>query len=163
MNGAVHPEEEAGRAGRAHPASGALARVSPLTMGMFHDLMAKIFAHGPGATPALASTPPPNPSPDPASTSAPSPTPGQPAVDIGAVMAGLAAHHPEALDWGHSIVDLLKLVGMDSGLSARKELAAELHYAGDPSDSATMNQWLHREVLRQLAANGGMVPAELLG
>ena len=73
----------------------------------------------------------------------------------------MPASTPEKLDWRHSIVDLMKLVGMDSSLSARKELADDLHYTGDKSDSAKMNMWLHKEVMRKLAENGGNVPAEL--
>jgi hypothetical protein len=75
---------------------------------------------------------------------------------------GLAAKNSEKLDWKHSIVDLMKLVGMDSSLAARKELAADLHYTGDTSDSAAMNIWLHKEVLKKLSENGGHVPADLL-
>jgi len=78
-------------------------------------------------------------------------------------MEGLAAKNAEKLDWKRSIVDLMKLVGMDSSLSARKELATELHYTGDMNDSASMNVWLHKEVLKKLAENGGKVPPELLG
>lgn len=74
----------------------------------------------------------------------------------------MAAKNHEKLDWKKSIVDLLKLVGMDSSLSARKELAKELKYSGSTSDSAAMNQWLHKEVIRQFAANGGKVPTHLL-
>jgi hypothetical protein len=59
-------------------------------------------------------------------------------------------------------VDLMKLVGMDSSLAARKELAQDLHYTGDTSDSATMNMWLHKEVMKKLAENGGKVPQNLL-
>ena len=83
-------------------------------------------------------------------------------MDIAAVMNGLAAKNPEKLDWKRSIVDLMKLVGMDSSLSARKELATELHYSGDMNDSASMNVWLHKEVLKKLSENGGKVPPELL-
>ena len=83
-------------------------------------------------------------------------------VDVAAVLDGLAAKNTEKLDWKHSIVDLMKLVGMDSSLSARKKLAAELHYTGDPNDSASMNIWLHKEVLKKLSENGGKVPQELL-
>jgi hypothetical protein len=83
-------------------------------------------------------------------------------VDIAAILDGLAAKNPEKLDWKRSIVDLMKLVGMDSSLSERKALAAELHYTGDTSDSAAMNTWLHKEVLKKLAENGGKVPADLL-
>jgi Domain of unknown function (DUF3597) len=68
----------------------------------------------------------------------------------------------EHLDWKKSIVDLMKLVGMDSSLSARKELAKDLGYAGDMNDSASMNIWLHSAVMKKLADNGGKVPAELL-
>jgi hypothetical protein len=70
--------------------------------------------------------------------------------------------NPEKLDWRKSIVDLMKLVGIDSSLSARKQLASELHYSGDENDSATMNVWLQKEVIRKLAENGGKVPQELL-
>jgi hypothetical protein len=74
----------------------------------------------------------------------------------------LAAKNPEKLDWRKSIVDLMKLVGTDSSLAARKKLSAELHYSGDETDSATMNIWLHKEVIKKLAENGGKVPHELL-
>ena len=74
----------------------------------------------------------------------------------------MAAKNSEKLDWRHSIVDLMKLIGVDSSLSARKELAKELNYSGDTSDSSSMNIWLHKEVIKKLAANGGKVPAELL-
>jgi hypothetical protein len=84
-------------------------------------------------------------------------------VDVAAILNGLAAKNPEKLDWKHSIVDLMKLVGMDSSFGARKELAKDLHYTGDMNDSASMNIWLHKEVLRKLAENGGKVPQELLG
>jgi hypothetical protein len=84
------------------------------------------------------------------------------AVDVAAVLEKMAASHKEKLDWKHSIVDLMKLVGLDSSLSARKELAADLHYTGDTNDSAKMNVWLHKEVMRKLAENGGKVPADLL-
>ena len=85
-----------------------------------------------------------------------------PPIDVGAHLDRLAGSHGEKLDWKHSIVDLLKLVGMDSSLAARKELAEDLNYTGDKSDSATMNMWLHKEVMRKLAENGGKVPANLL-
>ena len=85
-----------------------------------------------------------------------------PVVDVAAILNGLAAKNSEKLDWKRSIVDLMKLVGMDSSLSARKELASDLKYTGDMNDSASMNIWLHKEVLRKLSENGGKVPAELL-
>lgn len=85
-----------------------------------------------------------------------------PTVDVNAVLNGLASKNSEQLDWRKSIVDLMKLVGMDSSLSARKELATELGYSGDQNDSATMNVWLHKQVLQKLAENGGKVPQNLL-
>jgi hypothetical protein len=89
------------------------------------------------------------------STSAPA------AVDIEAVLDALAARNPQQLNWRTSIVDLMKLVDLDSSLKHRKELAAELGYAGDTNDSAAMNIWLHRAVMKKLAENGGKVPATL--
>jgi hypothetical protein len=82
-------------------------------------------------------------------------------VDVGATLDNLARQKKEKLDWKHSIVDLMKLLDLDSSLSARKELAKELNYTGDTSDSATMNIWLHKQVMAKLAANGGKVPADL--
>jgi len=73
----------------------------------------------------------------------------------------LASQNKERLDWRRSIVDLMKLLNLDSGLSARKELAKELHYTGNTDDSAAMNVWLHKQVMIKLAENGGKVPDEL--
>ena len=83
-------------------------------------------------------------------------------VDVDAVLTQMASQNSEKLDWKKSIVDLMKLVGMDSSLSNRKELATELGYTGDKNDSATMNVWLHKQVLKKLSENGGKVPANLL-
>ncbi len=83
-------------------------------------------------------------------------------VDVEAVLTEMAADNAQKLDWRHSIVDLMKLVGMESSLSERKELAKELGYTGSTDDSATMNIWLHKQVMRKLAENGGKVPANLL-
>ncbi|MEO9043249.1 MAG: DUF3597 domain-containing protein [Rhodoferax sp.] len=84
------------------------------------------------------------------------------AIPLGDVAAVLDAK-PGAgnLNWRTSIVDLMKLLGLDSSLDERKKLAAELNYGDDTSDSAKMNIWLHRQVMTRLAANGGTVPAEL--
>ncbi len=99
----------------------------------------------------------------PSSAPAPAAAPPAPvAVDVTAILDGLAKKSTEKLDWKRSIVDLMKLVGMDSGLADRKELAAELHYPGDKNDSAAMNVWLHKAVLKKLAENGGKVPQDLL-
>ena len=80
-----------------------------------------------------------------------------------AKLEGMATANPEKLNWKVSIVDLMKLLGMDSSLTARKELAAELGCPAEKmGDSAQMNMWLHKTVLQKVAANGGNVPAELL-
>jgi uncharacterized protein DUF3597 len=89
----------------------------------------------------------------PASTTAP--------VDVEAVLEALNARSQQSLNWRSSIVDLMKLVGLDSSLQHRKELADELGYTGDKSDSAAMNIWLHKAVMRKLAEHGGKVPASL--
>ena len=142
-------------------------------MGMFANLMSKVFGHAPAApttaTPAVA-TPAAPAAPAPAAavpaqvftTASTAPAPAPIVVDVTAILDGLAAKNSEKLDWKKSIVDLMKLVGMDSSLAARKELAHDLHYTGDTGDSAAMNVWLHKEVIKQLAANGGKVPKELL-
>ena len=82
-------------------------------------------------------------------------------VDVEAILSNMAAKSGQQLNWRSSIVDLLKLLNLDSSLQARKELAQELDYSGDTSDSASMNIWLHRQVMNRLAANGGKVPADL--
>jgi len=97
-----------------------------------------------------------NPAPAGAQASAP-----QANVDVGAVLSAMAAKSPDRLDWKKSIVDLLKLLDLDSSIAERKELAKELHYTGDPNDSATMNMWLHKAVMKKLAENGGKVPDDL--
>ena len=138
-------------------------------MGLFSDLMSKIFKHKAASTTAsIPSAPRNTPLPTGAAPAAATPAAATSAaipiqeVDVSAILNDLAANNTEQLDWKKSIVDLMKLVGMDSSLSARKELATELRYSGDQSDSATMNIWLHKEVLRKLAEHGGKVPKELL-
>ena len=96
----------------------------------------------------------------PAASSGNAPAPAS--VDVNAVLNEMASKNSEKLDWKKSIVDLMKLVGMDSSLASRKELATELGYTGDKDDSATMNIWLHKQVLKKLAENGGKVPQDLL-
>ena len=126
-------------------------------MGMFGDLMNKIFRHA-----STAQRPPDAAVIRPVGTSGNTTAAVAAPVDIAVVLNKLASENKEKLDWKHSIVDLLKLVGMDSSLTARKALAAELHYTGDTTDSATMNIWLHKQVMKKLADNGGKVPADLL-
>jgi hypothetical protein len=84
------------------------------------------------------------------------------AVDLVALMESKAAAAGQKLNWRTSIVDLMKLLNLDSSLAARKELATELGYTGDMNDSATMNIWLHKQVMKKVAENGGQVPADLL-
>jgi hypothetical protein len=82
-------------------------------------------------------------------------------VDVDAILTAAAASVDYDTNWRTSIVDLMKLCGLDSSLHNRKELATELGFTGDMNDSASMNIWLHRQVMNQLAANGGFVPADL--
>jgi 3-oxoacyl-ACP reductase-like protein len=142
-------------------------------MGLLSNLMSKIFSHSGatiaatgGASAAPAAAPAPASAQPAAAPAAPPPTaaPAGPAkvVDVAAILDGLAAKNPEKLDWKKSIVDLMKLVGMDSSFKARKQLAQELNYTGDPNDSASMNVWLHKQVLIKISENGGKVPQELL-
>jgi hypothetical protein len=154
-------------------------------MGLLNNLMSKIFSHSatatastsgassapataaatggasaaPAAAPSAASAQPASPAASlrPAASAAPAKD-----VDVAAILDGLAAKNSEDLDWKKSIVDLMKLVGMDSSFKARKQLAQELNYTGDTNDSASMNVWLHKQVLIKIAENGGKVPQELL-
>lgn len=100
-----------------------------------------------------------------ASAASSSATPGSPsaaqAVDMEAVLTKAASEKKEKLDWRHSIVDLMKVLDLDSSLTARKQLAKELNYDGDMNDSAKMNVWLHKQVIMKVAQNGGKVPADL--
>jgi hypothetical protein len=125
-----------------------------MTMSIFRDIMSRIFK---SATPASTATTS-EPSAQPASTAAP--TIEQ--VDVEVVLTKLADRNDEDLDWRSSIVDLMKLLNLDSSLTARKQLAQELHYTGNMNDTAPMNRWLHKQVMRKLAENGGKVPAEIL-
>lgn len=84
-----------------------------------------------------------------------------PAVDVNAVLTELQSKNAEKLNWKTSIVDLLKLLGLDSSLTARKQLAGELGYKGSTDDSAAMNIWLQQQVMQKLAQNGGKLPADL--
>ena len=155
-------------------------------MSIFGSILSKIMHHGEAAAAPAPAAPPPSstsapsaaPTPTstqqtgtaPGATAAPSqdnvaPGPAAPApagtVDVAAVLDGLAAKNSQTLDWKHSIVDMMKLLDLDSSLTARKALAGELHYTGDTGDSAGMNLWLHKQVMQKLAANGGKVPDDL--
>lgn len=152
-------------------------------MSLFGSIISKIF--GGGAASAQASAPHASETPtvSPAATGtggagsgtsgataptmggAPSPTSAPTgstaSVDVGQVLSDMAAKKGENLNYQQSIVDLLKLLDLDSSLTARKQLADELHYTGDKDDSATMNVWLHKQVVQKLAENGGKVPADM--
>ena len=130
--------------------------------------MAKILGHRraaaaqPDAASASQSAAPaeqqPLPTAPPQDDAAQPTAPHQQAVDIAAVLTNMVTKNPQKLHWRHSIVDPMKLVGLDGGLEARRQLAQELGYGYDAGDSAAMNIWLHKRVMRKLAENGGKVP-----
>jgi hypothetical protein len=122
----------------------------------------KAAANTPNSPPPTASRTPSASSGTAAAPSKPAQAPAQPVVDVEAVLEKMAAGNSQKLNWRTSIVDLMKLVGMDSSFENRKELARELGYTGDPGDSAAMNIWLHKRVMKELAAHGGKVPPNML-
>jgi hypothetical protein len=130
-------------------------------MGLFANLLSKVFGQQTAGESTRSQTPGAEAPPAPGAAAPDAPAPAA-TVDVTAILDDLASKNPEKLDWRKSIVDLMKLVGMDSSLAARKELAKDLNYSGDTSDSATMNVWLHKVVIRKIADNGGKVPDELL-
>jgi hypothetical protein len=130
-------------------------------MSIFSTILSKIF---PSSHPAVqaAATPDAAPAADAAPASAPAAASAEP-VDVEAILSALAEQNSEKLNWRTSIVDLMKLLSLDSSLGARKQLAEELDYSGDTNDSASMNIWLHKQVMTKLAENGGKVPDDLKG
>jgi hypothetical protein len=128
-------------------------------MSLFDKILEKLGLNRPAKAEPVPQVPP---TPQAESTTPPAPAPIA-VVDVVAQMEKLAASNPQKLNWKVSIVDLLKLLGLESSFAARKELAVEL---GCPSekmgDSAQMNMWLHKTVLQKLADNGGNIPKELL-
>jgi hypothetical protein len=150
-------------------------------MSIFGSILGKIFSHAnaapsqgasgapagqPSSTPGQSSfnnpsTAAPSPGQSAGTASSTSSTSGSTPVDVEKVLTDLAAKNGQTLDWRKSIVDLMKLLDLDSSLSARKELAKELGYTGSTDDSASMNIWLHKQVMQKLAANGGKVPDDL--
>ncbi len=133
-------------------------------MGVFGNIMSAIFGGSKGqaanAPPATSGSAGATPTTSNASV-APSNNAASNPVDVEAVVGGLAAKKKEKLDWRKSIVDLMKVLDIDSSLTARKQLAQELGYKGELNGSAEMNIWLHKQVMKKLAENGGKVPAEL--
>ena len=132
-------------------------------MSVFGNIVSAIFGHAAKAEPAPATAGASAGSGAPGSSASPAAPSVSPLsqVDVELVLVQLASRNKEKLDWRKSIVDLMKLLDLDSSLPARKELAKELHYTGDTNDFATMNIWLHKQVMIKLAENGGKVPAEL--
>lgn len=139
-------------------------------MGFFSKILDKLGIGEAKAAPSAASPPAAQPAPSPATaapaaSAAPAPAVVNPIamVDVVAQLEKRAAANPQKLNWRTSIVDLLKLLDLDSSLAARKELAKELRCPDElMNDSAQMNMWLHKNVLAHIAANGGNVPKELL-
>ena len=141
-------------------------------MSIFGKIMSGIFGSKADAAPASggsaagssgstgAGWAQPSGSAAPAASSAASAAPPQ-SVDVAAILDKAVAAQKEKLEWRTSIVDLMKALDIDSSLAARKELAKELGYTGDTNDSATMNVWLHKQVMAKLAANGGKLPPEI--
>src|SRR4051812_45174129 len=146
-------------------------------MSIFKDILNKIIHRGdnqqqaPQVVPASEAASPPTPSGTEAATGGIAAQSGataeavaaMPPVDVEAVLDGIAAQDKQKLNWRTSIVDLMKLLDLDSSLKARKELATELGYKGALDGSAEMNTWLHRQVMTRLAQNGGQRPAGLRG
>ena len=134
-------------------------------MSIFGKIWSKITGHAEAATAGTAGSPRPaggsNSASMPGVTSSSSSMASAP-VDVEAIMTDLESKSGHKSNWRHSIVDLMSLLGMDNSLAERKELAEELGYTGDMNDSATMNMWLHKQVMKQMAANGGKVPANML-
>ena len=128
-------------------------------MSIFGSIMGAIFGHSAQAQTAPAATQAGAPA---GSSALAAPGAAVPqTVDVAAIVDKAAAATGERLAWRTSIVDLMKALGLDSSLAARKELAKELNYTGDTSDSATMNVWLHKQVMTKLAANGGKLPDDI--
>ena len=131
-------------------------------MGFFSNILEKLGIKKAKAEPAPMPTPPPAPGPVAAPPPPPPPPIEIPIVDVVARLETLAAANPQKLNWKVSIVDLLKLLDIDSSFGARKELAVELGCPTDlMGDSAKMNMWLHKTVLKKIAENGGNIPQEL--
>ena len=120
-------------------------------MSIFSKIMGAIF----GTTSAQAAEPAGG------AGSAGAGAPAAQTVDVAPILDAAVKAKGEKLEWRTSIVDLMKALDIDSSLSARKELAKDLKYTGDTNDSATMNIWLHKQIMAQLAANGGKLPADI--
>jgi len=130
-------------------------------MSIFGKIMGAIFGSHP-ASAAPAGSAPSGSAPAGAAPAGSAPAAAPMAtVDVAAIVDKLVAAQKEKLEWRTSIVDLMKALDIDSSLAARKDLAKELGYTGDMNDSASMNVWLHKQVMSKLAANGGKLPPEI--
>jgi hypothetical protein len=131
-------------------------------MSIFSSIMSKIFGSSEAAdAPASAASASSSAASGSASQTQTSASASGQHVDVEAILTDLASKNSQKLNWRTSIVDLMKLLSLDSSLQARQELARELHYSGDMNDSASMNIWLHKQVMRKLEENGGKVPDDL--
>ena len=132
-------------------------------MSIFGKIMSAIFGSKAGAAPAATGAATGGAAPGTASAPAPSSTSSAAtqSVDVAAIVDKAAAAKGEKLQWRTSIVDLMKALDIDSSFTARKELAKELGYTGDSNESASMNIWLHKQVMAKLAANGGKLPPDI--
>jgi uncharacterized protein DUF3597 len=122
-------------------------------MSIFGKIMGAIFGHANATSAGGASAPA-------GGGGGAAAAPAQ-SVDVAPILDKAVAAKHEKLEWRTSIVDLMKALDIDSSLAARKELAKELSYSGDTNDSASMNVWLHKQVMARLAANGGKLPPEI--
>ncbi|WNC88312.1 DUF3597 domain-containing protein [Paraburkholderia sp. FT54] len=129
-------------------------------MSIFGTIVNKLFGKAKPDQPAPAVEATPDPAAAQAAAAAPAPAPLAD-VDVAAIMDQFVSESGQTLNWRTSIVDTLKALGVDSSLDHRKELAKELKYSGDTNDSASMNIWLHKQVMQALAANGGKLPPDL--
>jgi uncharacterized protein DUF3597 len=128
-------------------------------MSIFGKIMSAIFGTKADAAPASGGAAA-SPGSAAGSSSSASAAPAQ-SVDVAPILDKAVAAKKEKLEWRTSIVDLMKALDIDSSLGARKELAKELGYTGDSNDSASMNIWLHKQVMVKLAANGGKLPPDI--
>jgi hypothetical protein len=129
-------------------------------MSIFGKIMSAIFGHSAEAAPTSGGAAPAAGASSGSGSTASSAAPAQ-TVDVAPILDKAVAAKHEKLEWRTSIVDLMKALDIDSSLAARKELAKELGYTGDTNDSASMNVWLHKQVMAKLAANGGKLPPEI--
>jgi hypothetical protein len=128
-------------------------------MSILGNILGKIFNRDKDK-PAAPAAPAPTAQPQVTAASATAPQPAAP-VDVAGILDFMNEQRDQKLNWRTSIVDLMKLTGFESSLAERKELADELGYTGDKSDSASMNIWLHKQVLQKIVDNGGQLPRDL--